>query len=483
MRLESVPRLMLIGGEMVASATGDWLTSINPANEAVIGRVPAGDGADIAQAVDAAQRAQPGWSELDVFERGRRLRSLAAKLIERADQLLEIEVADTGNTVASLRADVRAAADNIEFFAGLGPEIKGETIPATTRHLHFTLREPYGVVGRITPFNHPILFAAARLAAPLMAGNTIVIKPTETSPLSSTILGEICREALPPGVVNIVTGLGPTAGDALVCHPAVKRLAFTGSVPTGMAIQRRAAEGAVKSVSLELGGKNPLLIFPDVDPDAAAQAAVAGMNFSWQGQSCGSTSRLLVHDSLYDSVVERVAERVAALKVGDPADPSSQMGPINSARQYGKVQHYIEVGKNDGAVLKVGGKRPPGAGFSRGYWIEPTLFTDVTMAMTIAREEIFGPILSVMRWDKLDDALAMANQVEYGLTASVWTHDVKAALTVARRLRAGYVWINGVATHFLGTPFGGVKNSGLGREESLDELLSYTETKTVNILL
>jgi betaine-aldehyde dehydrogenase len=483
MELRRNDRLMLIGGELTASQTGQWLDSINPANEELIGRTPAGAAADVNRAVEAAEKAQPGWAELDMRDRARMLRALGARLLERADEILEIEVRDTGNTVATLRNDVEGAADTLDYYAGLGTEIKGETIPATPGNLHFTLCEPYGVVARITPFNHPILFAAARIAAPLMAGNAVIVKPAETSPLSSTILGEICREVLPPGVLNIVTGLGPAAGDPLVRHPGVKRIAFTGSVPTGMAIQRAAAEGGVKHVTLELGGKNPLIVFPDTDPEKVAAAAVAGMNFAWQGQSCGSTSRLMLHESLYKRVLEEVEARMAALKIGDPADPSSQMGPINSKRQYEKVLHYVAAGKEDGARLLVGGKRPKGSQFERGYWIEPTLFADVTMKMRVGREEIFGPILSAFRWSDAEEALAIANQIEYGLTAAIWTNDLKTALNTARRVKAGFVWVNGVAAHFKGVPFGGVKNSGVGREESLSELLSYVETKTVNVML
>ncbi len=349
--------------------------------------------------------------------------------------------------------------------------------------MHFTIREPYGVVGRIIPFNHPIKFAANALAAPLMAGNCVVLKPPETSPLSATILGEICRQVLPPGVVNIVTGYGLPAGDAIARHPKVKRLAFTGSVPTGRAIQRAAAEGGIKHVTLELGGKNPLIAFPDMDPDKIAQIAVAGMNFAWQGQSCGSTSRLLLHELLYKPVLERVVERVAALRLGDPLDDKSQMGPINSKRHYERVCAMVESGRAEGARLMTGGKRPNGSEFKRGYWLEPTVFADVKPTMKIAREEIFGPVLSVFSWKDENEVIALANATEYGLTASIFTNDIKTAFRAARAIKSGYVWINGASGHFYGTPFGGFKNSGLGREEGIDELLSYTEVKTVHVLL
>jgi betaine-aldehyde dehydrogenase len=345
---------MLIGGELVASEAGEWLESVNPANEETLGHVPAATAADINRAVTAAEAAQPAWAAMEPKARAKLMRQLAAKLREHTDNILRIEVIDTGNTISKMRADVASAGDTLDYYAGFHSEIKGETIPASAKNLHMTLREPYGVVGRIIPFNHPIKFAANALAAPLMAGNTVVLKPPETSPLSATMLGEICREVLPAGVVNIVTGLGMPAGDALARHPAVKRIAFTGSVPTGRAIQRAAAEGGIKHVTLELGGKNPLIAFPDMDPDKVAQIAVAGMNFAWQGQSCGSTSRLLLHESLYEGVLKRVVERVAALRLGDPLDDKSQMGPINSKRHYERVCAMVESGRQEGARLRTG---------------------------------------------------------------------------------------------------------------------------------
>ena len=474
---------MLIGGELVDSESRDLLESINPANEESLGYVPAASAADVDRAVAAAEAAHPAWAAIEPKERAKLVRKLAQAVRDNFDNILRIEVVDTGNTIAKMRADVATAGDTLDFYAGFATEIKGETIPASGKNLHFTIREPYGVVGRIIPFNHPIKFAANALAAPLMAGNCVVLKPPETSPLSATILGQICREILPPGVVNIVTGYGMPAGDALARHPQVKRLAFTGSVPTGKAIQRAAAEGGIKHVTLELGGKNPLIVFPDMDPDKVAQIAVAGMNFAWQGQSCGSTSRLLLHESLHKAVLERVVDRVAALKLGDPLDDKSQMGPINSKRHYERVCAMVQSGRDDGARLMTGGKRPGGADFKRGYWLEPTVFADVKPNMRIAREEIFGPVLSVFSWSDEGEAMKLANSTEYGLTASIFTNDIKTAFRAARAVKSGYVWINGASGHFYGTPFGGFKNSGIGREEGIDELLSYTEVKTVHVLL
>jgi acyl-CoA reductase-like NAD-dependent aldehyde dehydrogenase len=480
---EDNKRLMLIDGELTAGQSGEWLPSVNPATEEVIGYTPAGGAADVDAAARAASRAWPAWSALGVEGRAEALREVARQLKARSEEILAVEVADTGNTVNALKGDVDAAVWSLNHYAGLGYELKGETIPATPGNLHMTVREPFGVVGRIVPFNHPIMFVAARTAAALMAGNAVVVKPPETSPLSATIFAEICQQVLPRGVMNIVTGLGRDAGDAIARHPEIKRIAFIGSPGTARQIQKSAADVCVKHISLELGGKNPMIVFPDADIERAKDAAVRGMNFAWQGQSCGSTSRLLVHDSLYDEFVEGVVARVKQIRLGNPALETSMMGPINSKGQYEKVCHYVDVAKADGARLMLGGRRPDGDEFRRGYWIEPTVFADVTPDMRIAQEEVFGPILSIMRWSDVQQALEIANSVEYGLTASIWTRDIGAAMQSARQIRTGYIWINGVGTHFRAVPFGGYKNSGVGREESLDEMLGYTETKVINIML
>ncbi|NKQ12725.1 aldehyde dehydrogenase family protein [Pseudomonas sp. SST3] len=479
--VETTP--MLINGELVQAASGKTLDSVNPATEEVIGRIPAGGPADVEAAVAAAARAQVEWAKTEMDERAARLRAVAARVAERADEILQLEVRDTGNTISKMRGDVGMGIKVLEYYAGLGLELKGSTIPASQDHLHFTLREPYGVVGRIIPFNHPVMFALSRMAAPLMAGNSIIIKPPEASSLSAGILAEICRDELPAGLVNIVTGTGAEAGAALVRHRQVKRLAFIGSVPTGLAIQRAAAEVCVKHVSLELGGKNPMIIFPDVDPEVAATAAVSAMNFAWQGQSCGSCSRLLLHEDVYDEVLRRIVEKTEQLIIGDPLDPQSQMGPMNSRMQLDKVEHYVRTAHEDGARLMTGGERPEGRQFERGYWFKPTVFAEVTPQIRIGHEEIFGPVLSVFRWSDEQEALRIANSTEYGLTAAIWTNDLNKATRMMRGVKSGYVWINGFSAHHLGTPFGGMGNSGLGREEGIEELLSYTENKTVHIKL
>lgn len=474
---------MLIGGELVHSSSGEFDESINPATEEVIGRSPRGTKEDVARAVVAAEAAWPAWAALTPADRGARMRAFGEALKARAEEILHVEVADTGNTITPMRGDVGMAVDSLGYYAGLTHELKGETIPATSENLHITLREPYGVVARIAPFNHPLMFAVARTAAALAAGNAVVVKPPETSPLSAMVLAEIAREALPPGIFNIVTGTGASVGDAIVRHPGIKRIAFIGSPATGRAIQRSAAEVAVKHVTLELGGKNPLIAFPDMDPDVIAAAAIRGMNFSWQGQSCGSTSRLLVHENIHDAVLERVVARVAALKLGDPSDPASDMGPVNSKVQHEKVLSFFETAKSDGARLMTGGRRPQGDLFRKGFWVEPTVYADVRPGMRLWQEEVFGPILSVSRWKTMEEAIELANSTEYGLTGAVWTNDIRSALKVARSVRSGHLWINGCSSHFLGVPFGGMKNSGVGREEGIEEMFSYTESKTINIML
>lgn len=474
-------RLMYIGGEFVASDSGEWMDSVNPATGEVHGRVPAGTVSDVARAVAAAKRAQPEWAATHVFERGRVLRQLADEVRARTD-VMPLEAADTGNTIASLSNDILLASSYIDFVAGLGMEVKGESVPATPENIHFTMREPCGVVGRIVPFNHPFLFAGAHLCAPLVAGNAVVLKSPDQSPLSASVMAEICDKILPPGLVNIVSGQGTVVGDAIVRHPDVPRIGFTGSVATGMAIQRAAAETAVKHVTLELGGKNPFIAFPDTDPEEIATAAINGMNFSWSGQSCGSTSRLMLHESIYDNVVERIRAKVMQIKVGDQLDPASGMGPVNSEPHYRRILDIIASAKEQGATLVAGGERPAGELFQRGFWVEPTVFGDVTMDMRVAREEIFGPVLTVLKWKAVDEVIAMANDLELGLTAAVWTNDLQAAMGMVRALQAGLVWINGTGRHFLGTGFSGWKNSGLGREECLEEVLSYTRVKAVHII-
>ena len=473
---------MLIGGELVESKSGQWLESINPADETALGRVPMGNAQDMADAVAAADKAQPAWAALSMAQRAEYIHKLGDAILKRGDEIARIESLDTGNTLGPMKRDVRTAVERMRFAAGLAYEIKGETIPATPGNIHMTIRQPYGVIGRIIPFNHPIGFAASRIAPAIISGNTMVVKPSEQSPLSASILGEIVKEVLPAGVVNIVTG-GRETGETLVRHPKVKRIAFIGQPASGMAIQKAAAETAVKYVSLELGGKNPLIAFEDADLEKVAACSVGGMNFGWQGQSCGSMSRIMLHESIHDRVVEKILERVRKIKVGHPLDPATNMGPINNKQQYQKVLSYIDLGRTGGAKLLHGGGIPQGDEFKRGFWVEPTVFGDVNMSMRLAKEEVFGPVMSILKFRTEAEAVEMANAIDLGLTAAVWTNDINRALKVAQSVQAGYIWINGVGQHYRGVPYGGFKNSGVGREEGISELLSYTEEKVINIVI
>ncbi|WP_404478107.1 aldehyde dehydrogenase family protein [Novosphingobium sp. BL-52-GroH] len=472
-------RPMLIGGQLTYGS-GEWIDCTDPSTEALIGRVPAGTAQDVAAAVEAAREAQKSWGQTSIWERRDMLRALAAAVRARAEEVVAVEAADSGNTIGNLANDMFKSANQFEYFAGLISEIKGDTYAALSPNMHMTLRVPYGVVGRIVPFNHPFMFATASCAAPLASGNCVVLKTPETSPLSAAIFAEICAEVLPAGVVNIVSGYGLPVGDAIARHPEVRRIGFTGSVATGLAIQRAAAEATVKHVTLELGGKNPLVVFADADADKAADAAVAGMNFAWAGQSCGSTARVLVHDSLKDKVTRRLEERLAAIHVGDASDPASDMGPLNSGPHRNRVRNMIEAGKAEARVA-FGGGVP--AGLNKGWFVEPTLFADVPLGATIAREEVFGPVMTVQGWSDEAAMIEMANATPYGLTASVFTQDISAALRTARAIESGVTHINGSKMHYVGAPFGGVKNSGIGGEECLEELLSYTEVRSLHITI
>lgn len=474
---------MLIDGKVVDARSGATMETINPSTGQVLSTVPIADHSDVKQAVAAAERAQPAWNELGVRGRRDHFDKLASLVEQHAEELAVIDAVDGGNPIDAMRFDVKLVLWQLRDYPSVALDMGGRTLPATPGNLHYTTHQPYGVVGRIVPFNHPIMFAGVGALAALIAGNTVVMKPAEQTPLSALRLGELIADAFPPGVWNIVTG-DAAVGDAIVTHPTIKRLAFTGSTEIGRRIQQRAAETAVKHVSLELGGKNPMVVFPDVEVERAARAAVMGMNFGTvQGQSCGSTSRVFVHSSIYDDVVDAIRGHLDAIGVGIPYQAGTQMGPLVSARHHQRVMDYISSGRQEGATLVTGGGRPAGADLQDGYFLSATCFADVTMDQRIGREEIFGPVVSVFRWDDLDEVISQANGVEYGLTASVWTHDIDLAHHTADRLQAGYVWVNDTARHFWGMPFGGFKNSGTGREEAASEIRSYTETKSVHTIL
>ncbi|MBI2817648.1 MAG: aldehyde dehydrogenase family protein [Acidobacteria bacterium] len=470
----------LIGGKLVGAESGETFPSFNPATGEKLADVPACDARDIDRAAQAAQNAFPAWRKLSPAERGTYCRRFAERLRARKDVYAALDTLDLGSPFNMMRVDVASAANQIDYYAGLGSELKGETIPSGAQTFSFTLREPFGVVAKITPFNHPIMFAA-RVAAPLVAGNTLIVKPAEQTPISALEMVHDLKEIFPPGVVNVVSGDGPSAGAPLVQHALVRRIAFTGSVEVGRAIMRSAADG-LKTVSLELGGKNPMIVFPDVDLDRAVASAFNGMNYTWsQGQSCGSTSRVFLHSDIHDAFVVKLLEKVKTVRIGMPIDEKTEMGCLVSEQQFNKVMSYIEIGKKEGAKVMIGGGRPSNPDLQRGYFVEPTIFDGVEQRMRLAQEEIFGPVQSIITWNDLDQVTEMANSVMYGLTASIWCRDFSKAYRMAQEIQAGFVWINDSSKHFLGVPFGGYKQSGLGREECLADLLSYTQVKSINV--
>ena len=468
-----------IGGELRVGTGVDHIVE-EPSTARELTRVAGASDQDVTDAVVRAEGAADAWRATAPRARARIVRRLADVLEENAEELAWLDTLDAGLPLWMMRIDVATGIERMRLFADWAMELKGETIPASAEHLHLTFPEPYGVVARIIPFNHPFMFAASKLAAPLVAGNAVVLKPSDRTPLSALRLGELARGVLPDGVLSVLHG-GAEVGEALVRHPSIRRIAFTGSETVGRVIQRQAAEVGVKHVTLELGGKNALIIFPDAVLDRAVTAAVKGMNFAFAGQSCGSTSRVLLHDSIAEEFTTRYVEAVAAIPMGLPWEETARVSPLISRGQHERVLSYIDIAQKEGARVLTGGDVP--SDLSPGYFVRPTVLTGVEPQMRIAQEEIFGPVVSLLRFGTEADAVRIANEVRYGLTASVWTQDVSRAHRVARAVHAGYVWINDTSTHFLGVPFGGVRASGLGREESLEELLSYTETKVVNVVL
>ncbi|MEV0621582.1 aldehyde dehydrogenase family protein [Nonomuraea sp. NPDC050404] len=474
------PWNLLIGGELVPGALGRWYEVVNPSTEEPLARVPDGGAEDVAAAYRAAAGAYPAWRATPPRERATFLRRLAGILREEKEELATLDALDLGSPYREMLLDVERAAQSLELFADCALELRGEVIPASGEHLHYTVREPYGVVGRILPFNHPIMFAAGKIAAPLVAGNTVILKPAHQTPLSALRMGELFAGVLPPGVLNVVSGAGPDPGAAIAAHPGIRRIAFIGGERTGRAIQESAARVAVKHVTLELGGKNAMVVFPDADLPAAAHSAVKGMNLTAStGQSCGSTSRLLLHEAIAEEMTQRVRDLMSALRVGPALAPGTDVGPLVSAEHAARVLTRIQAARDEGAVVTLGGGRP--AHLDRGYFVEPTLLTGVRQDMRTAGEEIFGPVLSILTFTDDQEALRLANAVDYGLTAAIWTRDVTRAHRFATAFEAGFVWVNGSSQHFPGVPYGGVKASGVGREESVEEMLGFTQTKAVTV--
>jgi betaine-aldehyde dehydrogenase len=468
------------GGAWHEPKSGRFVDTMSPGTGLSLGKVADAGAEDIDAAVKAAKAAFKDWRRVLPLERAKILRRIAEVLRQNANELAMIDAADCGNPVREMESDAMIAAAQIEFFAGFVTEMKGSSIPMGPDVVNFSVREPLGVVGRIIPFNHPFMFCAGKSAAPLAAGNTVIVKPPEQAPLSSLRLAELIGGLLPAGVFNVVPG-GREAGQRLASHPDVAMIALIGSVPTGRAVMKAAAD-TVKRTLLELGGKNALIAYGDADPDEVAGAVIGGMNFTWCGQSCGSTSRAFIHETIYDAVVAAVKEKIKHFKPGIPTDTATTMGAIASKAQFDRVMSYIESAKQEGAELISGGGRPSDPALANGLYIEPTVFA-VTGKNRIAREEIFGPVLGLFKWSDEVEMLAQVNQVEYGLTASIWTNDLSTAHRAAMSVEAGYVWINEFGKHFLGAPFGGFKQSGLGREECFEEMLSFTQEKNIHVKL
>jgi acyl-CoA reductase-like NAD-dependent aldehyde dehydrogenase len=479
--LQSQPIKMLIGGKWVASASGKTFETFNPSSGQVLATVAEGEREDIDRAVVAARKAfERGiWRRMTPSQRGRLLWKLADLIEQHADELALLETLDNGKPIRYARSiDVPQVVDHFRYFAGWASKIEGTTVPVSIPSmLTYTLREPLGVVGQIIPWNFPLQMAAWKLAPALACGNTIILKPAEQTPLTALRLGElICEAGFPAGVVNIVPGFGETAGAALVEHPDVDKIAFTGSTGVGKHIVRASAD-SLKRVTLELGGKSPNIIFPDADLPSAIHGALNAIFFN-QGQVCTAGSRLFVHASVYEQVVNELSTAAARMKMGAGEDPATELGPLISREQLERVLGYIETGKREGARPTTGGQRPDSRQYP-GYFLQPTVFDSVHDDMTIAREEIFGPVVVALPFEDEEEVVARANASIYGLAAGIWTNDVKKVHKLAMALKAGVVWINTYHMFDAAAPFGGYKQSGHGREMGHEVLDAYTQTKTV----
>ena len=473
-------RRLYYGGTWHDTVAGHTMAVSSPSTGEDLGLVQTGDAADVDHAVAAAHEAYLLWREIPAQERATCVRKAAQILRDNADELARLDALDGGNPFQAMRYDVLMSADYMDYFAGLVVEMKGVTIPIRPGVLNYTLREPLGVIARIGAFNHPLLFVAGKCGAPLAAGNTLIVKPADQTPLSALRIAELWHDVFPPGVFSIVTG-GREAGAALAEHPRVAKIGFIGSIQAGRAVAK-AASATLKALTMELGGKNALIACPDVDPATIAKGVVRGMNFRYvTGQSCNSTSRIFLHDDIYEATLPHIVAEVKQIRVGLPTDPETEMGCLSSQAQFDKTMSYIEIAQQQGARLLTGGKRPADPALDRGFFVEPTVFADVTDDMRIAREEIFGPVVSILRWSDEKDLVARVNALEYGLTGSIWTHDLDRAHRLAGKIQSGYIWINDAATHYVGVPFGGYKQSGYGREESIEELYACTQIKNINL--
>lgn len=460
---------------------GGYLETFNPATGESLGRAAEANEADVDAAVDAAQRAFVTWRRVAPRERAECLLEIARIMKDHAEELAGLDARNCGNPIRELINDVHKGVNQIEYFAGLALEVKGEVLPTVAGLVNMSVREPYGVCARIVAYNHPLMFAAQKIGAPLVTGNTVILKPPPQAPLSAYRLMELLQGVVPDGVLNLVSG-GRVCGAALAAHRNIPVVSLVGSLESGRACNSAAAPH-LKKVILELGGKNAMIVYPDADLMRAIDGAVRGMNFSWCGQSCGSTSRLFLHESIHDAVVAGIIEKAKAYRPGNPLDPETTMGTLVSKAQFDRVMNYIALGRAEGATLVLGGARPADPALAAGHFVEPTIFTNVQASMRIAREEIFGPVLSVLRWHDEAKMLEEVNAVDYGLTAAIYTKDLATAHRAAGAIEAGYIWINNSGTHYLGAPFGGYKLSGIGREEHSGEIEAFTQLKNISIAL
>jgi aldehyde dehydrogenase (NAD+) len=473
---------LLINNRWVPSESGKTFATVNPATGEEICQIAEADAADVDKAVHAARRAfeHGPWRKLPASERGRMLHRLADLIEKHADELAALESLDNGKPVSIAKAvDVAATVGCFRYFAGWSDKVHGKTIPVDGDFFCYTRHEPVGVVGQIIPWNFPMLMLAWKLAPALATGNTVVMKPAEQTPLSALRIGELIVEAgFPEGVVNLLPGFGPTAGGAIARHMDVDKVAFTGSTEVGQLIMEAAARSNLKRITLELGGKSPNIVFADTDLDEAVEGAHFGLFFN-HGQCCCAGSRVFVEEKIYDQFVEKSGARARKRTVGDPFDPKTEQGPQVDQIQFDKVMSYIDSGRDQGAKLVCGGDRVG----DRGYFIQPTVFADVKDEMKIAREEIFGPVMSIIPFKTADEVVDRANRTNYGLAAAVWTRDIKKAHAIANSVRAGTVWVNCYNVLDTRAPFGGFKQSGIGRELGEYGLQQYTEVKTVTVKL
>ncbi len=476
--LRSSPKKLLIGSKWVPAKSGKSFETLNPANEEVLALVAEGDKADVDEAVKAARKAfeEGQWPRMRPHDRTRALLKIAEQIEKHADELAELETLDNGKPIfESKNIDIPAAAETFRYYAGWATKIYGETNPSDPSMFNYTLREAVGVCGQVIPWNFPLLMASWKLAPALACGNVTILKPAEQTPLTALRLGELILEAgLPEGVVNIITGFGPTAGGAIAAHPDIDKVAFTGSTEVGKEILKASA-GNLKRVSLELGGKSPNIIFPDADIQSAAFGSMLGV-FLNAGQVCCAGTRVFVQESMYDQFTDALAQMAQGLTLGNPLDVNTRMGPLVSKEQHDRVLSYLKIGKQEGAKPKAGGEAGPQ---ERGYFVKPTVFTGVNNAMKIAREEIFGPVAAAIPFKDENDAILQGNDTHYGLAAAVWTKDISRAHKVARSLKAGTVWINCYGMLDPISPFGGYKQSGFGRELGKHSIELYTQIKSV----